>query len=214
MRTVDAVLDHASSTRLLEADLATQRLDFGTHLLDHADQPEGANVRLADVEDLFRRTGLDEFRQHLARQMTRVADLAPQFAVGKCAGSAFAELDVRFRIQIASTPQGPRVFRAFAHPLAALEHDRPQPHLRQQQRREDSAWTEADDERARALFDAVIGRCSPHQAIAHVRRRTKVRIIRMAREHGGLIAQFAIDRVSEHHRPFATCIDRTSKDGN
>ena len=36
-------------------------LDLGAHLLDHADQPEGADVRLGDEQDLLGRAGLDEF---------------------------------------------------------------------------------------------------------------------------------------------------------
>jgi hypothetical protein len=42
-----------SAHALLEADLAAQRLDVGAHLLDHADEAEGADVRLADEEDLL-----------------------------------------------------------------------------------------------------------------------------------------------------------------
>ena len=38
----------------------------GAHALDHRHQPERADVRLGDVEDFFRRAGLDEFGQHLA----------------------------------------------------------------------------------------------------------------------------------------------------
>src|SRR3546814_8672638 len=40
--------------------------------LDHGHQPEGADVRLADVEDLLGRAGLDEFGQHLAAVMMRI----------------------------------------------------------------------------------------------------------------------------------------------
>ena len=40
---------------LLEAYLAAQRLDLRAHLLDHADQPKGADVRLGDIQDLFGR---------------------------------------------------------------------------------------------------------------------------------------------------------------
>ena len=61
------VLDQQVGHALAEADLAAQRLDLGAHLLDHADQPERADVRLADVEDLVRRAGLDELVEHLAR---------------------------------------------------------------------------------------------------------------------------------------------------
>ena len=42
---------------LPETDLAAQGLNAGAHLFDHADQSEGADMRLADVEDLLGRAG-------------------------------------------------------------------------------------------------------------------------------------------------------------
>ena len=54
---VDFDVVHAA----LEADLAAQRLYGFAHFLHHAHQAEGADVRFADVEDFFRRAGLDEF---------------------------------------------------------------------------------------------------------------------------------------------------------
>ncbi len=83
---------------LLEAELAAQCFDAGAHLLHHLDQPESADMRLADVHDLVRRIGLDEFGQHLAAVMLRVFDLGPELAVGKRPGAAFTELDVGFRL--------------------------------------------------------------------------------------------------------------------
>jgi hypothetical protein len=124
---------------LAEADLAPQRHDVGPHLLHHAHQAEGADVRLADEQDLLGRARLDEFGQHLAGEVARVADLAPELAVAEGAGAAFAELHVRVGIQHAAAPQAPGVLGALAHLLAALQHDGPQPHLRQQQRGEDAA---------------------------------------------------------------------------
>ena len=91
----------------------------------------------------------DELVDHLARQVARVADLAPQLAVGERAGAAFAELHVRFGIEDAAPPQAPGVARALAHRAAALEDERAKPHLRQQQRGEDAAGAEADHDRAR-----------------------------------------------------------------
>ena len=120
------------------------------HVLDHADQPEGADVRLGDVEDFLRRAGLDEFGQHLAAEVARVLDLAVELAVGEGAGAAFAELHVRFRVEHVVAPQSPGVLGAFAHRLAALQHDRPEAHLRQDQRGEDAGRAEADDDRALA----------------------------------------------------------------
>ena len=80
---LDAQVAHAGA----EADLAAQRFDLGAHLLDHAHQPEGADVRLADIDDLRRRAGLDEFGEHLAAAIGRILDLAVELAVrkGACA---------------------------------------------------------------------------------------------------------------------------------
>ena len=70
---------------------------------------------LATKQDLLRRAGADELVEHLARQVARVADLAPELAVGERAGAAFAELHVRLRIEHAAPPQAPGVAGALAH---------------------------------------------------------------------------------------------------
>jgi hypothetical protein len=44
-------------------------------------------------------------------------------------------------------PQAPGVLRAFAHRLAALQHDRAETHLRQHQRGDNAARSHADDDR-------------------------------------------------------------------
>src|SRR6185369_283447 len=95
--------------------------DLGAHLLHHAHQAEGADVRLGDPGDLLGRAGLDELLDHLAREMARVADLAPELTVGERAGAALAELDVRFGIEHAAPPQAPGVAGALAHRPPALE---------------------------------------------------------------------------------------------
>ena len=83
---------------------------------------------------------------------------------------ALAELHVRLGIEHALAPQPPGVLRALAHALAALQHDRSQPHLRQHQRREDAAWSEADDDRPRTLRRVEIDRRVPDEAVTRVRR--------------------------------------------
>ena len=47
----------------LETDLTAERLDCGAHFFHHAHQPEGADVRLAHIQNFRRCAGLDEFRQ-------------------------------------------------------------------------------------------------------------------------------------------------------
>jgi len=138
----------------------------------------------------------------------KVPNLAPQLAVRERAGAAFAELHVRLRIELALAPQAPGVLGAFAHFLAALEHDRAQAHLRQDQRREDAARAEADDDRAMArgrsgngcagALEEAFGRLAD-EAIAHVGRRPHVRVALEAGEHGGLVdGEFAVDGVDQH----------------
>ena len=45
----------------------------------------------------------------LRREVARIADLAPELAVGEGAGAAFAELHVRLRVEDAAPPQAPGV---------------------------------------------------------------------------------------------------------
>ena len=162
---VDAQVDDARA----EADLAAEPLDLVAHVLDHADQPERADVRLGDVADLLGRAGADELVDHLARQVARVADLAPELAVGEGAGAALAELHVRLRIEDAAPPQAPGVLGALAHGLAALEDDRPEAHLREEERGEDAARAEADHDRSRSAAGGEVGRRVRDEAVARCR---------------------------------------------
>ena len=143
-----AVLDLQVVHPTAEADFAAEVLDGCAHVLDHRHQAEGADVWLADGEDLLGRAGLHEFGQHLASVVLRILDLAVQLAVRKRAGAAFAELHVRLRVEHALAPQAEGVHRAFAHRLAAFEDDRAEAHLRQQQAGEQAAGAGTDDDRA------------------------------------------------------------------
>eukprot|EP01136_Pigoraptor_vietnamica_P016349 Opistho-1_new@4810 len=211
-------LDQHIADLLLEADLAAQRLDVRAHLLDHADQPEGADVRFGDVEDFLRRAGLHELGQHLARQVARVADLAPQLAVREGAGAALAELHIRFGIQHAAAPQPPGVLGALAHRLAAFQHDRAQAHLRQDQRGEDAAGPEADDQRSQ-WRDGVRGsiveadRGWTDEAVAGVRRRSYVRVAAEPRADRRLVDQLAVDGVDQHHGRLLARVVAALEDG-
>src|SRR3546814_6916637 len=89
-----AVLDQHSRDPLLEAYFTAQGANLLTHVFHHACQTERTDVRLADVEDLFRRAGLDEFVQHFATQELGILDLAVELAIGKRPRTAFAELHV------------------------------------------------------------------------------------------------------------------------
>src|SRR5207245_1661086 len=95
-------------------------------------------------QDFCRRAGLDQFLEHLAAKMTRVPDLAVELAVREGPGAALTELDIGFRIEDAAAPQAPGVLGAFADGLSAVDNDRPETHLGQQQAGEKSAWPRAD----------------------------------------------------------------------
>ena len=142
-----AVVDQQVRDLALEAHFAAERDDLRAHLLDDAGEAEGADVRLADVEDFLRRAGAHELVHHLAAVELRILDLAVELAVGEQARPALAELHVGFRRQDVLAPQRPGVLRAPAHVAAALQHDGLEAHLREQQRGEQAAGTEADDQR-------------------------------------------------------------------
>src|SRR6185369_9623431 len=176
-----------------EAHFAAEFENVGAHLLDHADQPEGADVRLVDEEDFLRRAGLDEFLEHLAAVVLRVLDLAVELAVGEGAGAAFAELDVGIRVQLALAPQAPGVLGPLAHGLAAFEDDRAKAHLGQDQTGKQAAGAGTDDDRPRL----EVGRGPGDELVAGVRRRLDVGIARTAAEHGGLVANLDVERVDQ-----------------
>jgi len=196
-----AILDLDVGDVLLEADFAAQRHDVGTDLFDHADQAEGANVRFAHVQDLFGRAGLDEFGEHLAGQVARVADLAVELAVGKGARPTLAKLHVGLRVKHALAPQAPGVLGALTHFLAALQHDGTQAHLSQDQGGEDAAGAEAHHHRTQVIGCTEIGGRVAHKLVRRVRRRANVRVTGHALEHMGFQlgrGQLAIDRVDQH----------------
>ena len=125
-------------------------------------------MRLADEQNLFRRAGLDELRQHLARQVAWVADLAPQLAVAEGASAAFAELHIRFWVEHALAPQAPGVLGAFAHLATAFQHDRAQAQLRKHQRRKQAEGAKADDQRSRPLCGVEVSRRMADKAVTRV----------------------------------------------
>jgi len=190
----------------LEADLRAQLLHFVAHPFHHADQAEGADVRFAHIQDLFRRTGLDELGHHLAPEETRVLDAAVQLAVGEGARTALAELHVGLGIEPALAPQGPGVLGAFAHFLAAFQNDGPETHLRQQQPGEDAARAETDHHRALLQTFRRTGDVS----VFHVRRGRDVRNLFL--QQCGFIRHFHVQRVDEHDEILLARIVTAAKD--
>jgi hypothetical protein len=107
-------------------------------------------------------------------------------------------------------PQAPGVLGAFAHFLAAFEHDRPQAHLRQDQRSEDAARPEADDDRASVrggTFEEAVGRPS-HEVVVGVGRRAQMRVTCEASEHDRFVdGEHAVDGIDQHDgRPLARVV--------
>src|SRR5690606_9772608 len=154
---------------------------------------EGTDVRLVDVEDLVRRTGLDEFLQHLAAAVLRVLDLAVQLAVGEGTGAAFAELHIGLGVEHALAPQAPGVLGALAHFLATFEDDRLEAHLRQQEAGEDAARAETDHDRA--LLQASRGLAN--ELVGYVRGWADGAIVGEFAEQFGFVAGFQVDGVDE-----------------
>ena len=183
-----------------ETDLATQCFDFSAHALDHADQAEGADVRLGEVEDFLRRAGLNELGEHLAPEVARVFDLAVELAVGESTGATLPELHVRLWVELVFAPQLPGVLGAFAHGLAAFEDDRAKPHLREDQRGENAGRPETDDQWA----ESKCFRRAGHEMVGHVRRLGDARIVGKARQQCGFgvgaSCHFKIDTVDEGER--------------
>ena len=145
---------------------------------------------------------LDELGQHLAAEEARVLDLAVELAIGERAGAAFAELDVGFGIEHASAPEAPGVFRSLAHDLAALQQDRGEAHLGEDQGGEQAAWAGADDDWAKG--GAL--RCVAEVAVGHVRRRADVLVGLETGEDGGLVAHVEVEGVDELDRRALACV--------
>ena len=173
--------------------LATEGFNGRAQLLHHPHQPEGADVRLVEVENFRRRTGLNEFSKHLASVILGVLDLAVQLAIGKRAGTALAELHVGFRIEFAPAPQAEGVPGALTHRFAALQDDRTQAHLRQDQTGEEAAGSGADHHRTLRRFFPCLG----HEVIRHVRGACHVGVAPEARQRCILVAQFNIHGVDQ-----------------
>ena len=158
---------------LAKAHFAAQGDDACAQVFHHLDQLEGADVRVRFDQDLGRCTGFHKLLHHLAPQVARVFDLAPELAVRERAGAAFAKLHIALGVQRVFAPQVPGVFGALAYRRAAFEHDGFESHLRQQQRGKHAAGPKAHHHRAQGQR----GRGLAHRVVGHVGRGAYVRVL-------------------------------------
>jgi hypothetical protein len=203
-------VDHQIVDAMLPAILPAQLLDRGAHMLDHRDKPEGADMRVRFGQYLRRRTGGHEFGQDLAPEEARILDLAPQFSIGKGAGTPLAKLDVRFGVEHASPPQPPRILGPLANHLAPVKDYRAETHLRQYQSREQAAWACADYHRP-GTVEAI--RRPRQEPVLRVGRPPDMRIVGKPAENARLIAYRDIDRIDHQDRGLAPRIIGTARDG-
>ena len=194
-----AVLDQQVGDLALEAHLAAERDDLLAHRRHHAGEAEGADMRLADVEDLRRRAGAHELVHHLAAVELRILDLAVELAVGEQPRAALAELHVGFRVSACSCATGaqvswvrrrtsrPRSSTIGLKPICASSSAANRPH-----------GTEAHHERA---LLQLRGRLR-HRVVGGVGRRAHLAVAREAPQHRRLVAHLHVDDADEQDALF------------
>ena len=101
------------------------------------------DVRFGVVENFLLRTEAHELLKHPAAALVLRAGV--ELAVGKRACAALAELDVALGVQRSAAPEALDLFPAQRCGVAALEHEGPQPRLRQHEGGEHACRAEADD---------------------------------------------------------------------
>ena len=178
---------------VLEPVFPAQGLDLLAHGLDHGHQAEGADVRMGVSQDLLRRPGRDKLMQHLAGQEARILDLAVELAVGEGARAALAILDVGFRMQLALAPQFPGVLGPLPHHLAAVENDRLEAHLGQDQSGEQAARPGPDHDGPQARGLSPVLRRDGDMPIGDVRRGLNVRVLREPGQHRRLVLHLDVE---------------------
>ena len=170
-------------------------------------------MRLADVQDLLRRAGLDElvstlrvrWRGSLIWLHSLPSEKVPAPPSPNCTFDSGSSTPRRHR------PQVSRVRSRTALPRSSTIGRRPI--CASTQRGEDAAGAEADHHRPRRVRWLEVGRRLRDEAVARVGRRPEVRIARVAREHVGLVGHLAVDRVDQHQRRLSARIDRAAEHG-
>src|SRR5690606_27051038 len=122
-----------------------------------------------------------ELLHDLATIKSGILDLAVKLAVGKQACTTLAKLDVRFWRQFLPAPERPGIAGTAANILAPFQHDWSEPHLCEQQCGEQTAGTQADDDRSLSQ----VGRCHGNRIIGRIRRQSHMSIIDKTVQYSG-----------------------------
>ena len=128
----------------MEAHLATRRHDAPPQSAHHLHQLVRADVRLRLPKDLPRRARVRKRLQHVANVGALRA--GGELAVRERARAAFAELDVRARIERPARVERRHGGQALVHVAPALQHERAQPRLGQVEGREQAGGARAHDD--------------------------------------------------------------------
>ncbi len=134
--------------------------------------------------------------KHLAAVKLGVLDLAVELAIGKGAGAALAELHVRFRREYPAPPQRPGILGALAHACAALDDNRPQTGLGENERSEQAAWAGADHDRPQLFVATGAG----DRLVGHVRRRHHIVVVGEAGKDRSFVLNLGVEGVDELDR--------------
>ena len=158
---------------LAKSHLTAQFDDARAQVLHHLDQLESADVGVGFHQYFGGRACSHKLLHHLASQVARVFDLAPELAVRKRACAAFAKLHIALRVKRVFAPQVPGVFGALSYGGPTLQHQGSKPHLCQQQRRKHAAGAKAHHHRS--LWQGRLG--LTHQRVGHVGRWANVGVV-------------------------------------
>lgn len=121
-----------------------------------------------------------------------------QFSIRKGTCASFTELDIRFRVQLAFTPEAKRVSGTFPDVFAPFENDRFESALCKIRAAKSPPWPAADNNGAGERF---VWRVSD-EFVFHVRRFADMRMAVKTLEQGGFIRDFCIDRIGKDNRGF------------
>ena len=184
-----------------KTDFAALRLDGVAHILDDAAQDIGPDVGIIGIQDVFRRSGIDESLQNAPQQ--RMIDAGRQFPIGKGPRSAFAELDVRRCLEGAAAPKIFNVFRAGIDVTPPFKDDRRIAVFSQGQGCRQAGRAGPDD-------DGPVGkrlRTGPDIRRRRLSQLADILIVTTALPNAAFVDEFHIDRKNEINPRFPPGVD-------